>query len=305
MKAVAYPQWKGFELLPEGCLLEQFIDLSGAMGIAYERCVEFYKDFHTHDRLMLVFPRGASSMEVRSLRPRGCFRIDNASLLVVPKDLEHDDEGTSAIYDTLALYPTDTLIRSVAQELKLQFGTMEVFHEKCRKLPRTAWLEQLLQEYFYERVLSRSRIGEREMFLEREIVRELLKQFFRLKEISHADIDSEGATATKAVRYIESNLFSPINSAEICKTIGASESDLLRKFKAATKTTPYNYIKNRRLEEARKLLESTEHPVGDIALLVGYNNFGAFSDAFRAKFGLPPSRYRDAPIKSNPRKLIR
>ncbi len=61
-------KWKGFEIPPQGCLLEQVIDLSLETGIAYERSCRFYKDFHVHDRLMLAFPRGACVMEVRECR---------------------------------------------------------------------------------------------------------------------------------------------------------------------------------------------------------------------------------------------
>ena len=51
MKIVKYIQWKGFEIAPEGCLLDQVIDLSTEMGIAYERSCGFYKDYHVHERL--------------------------------------------------------------------------------------------------------------------------------------------------------------------------------------------------------------------------------------------------------------
>ena len=44
----AFPQWRGFESAPHGHLLDQIVDLSGPMGIAYERSVGFYKDVHTH-----------------------------------------------------------------------------------------------------------------------------------------------------------------------------------------------------------------------------------------------------------------
>src|SRR5689334_393126 len=101
MKIKSFPQWRGFELAPQGCLLDQVIDMTSEMGIAYERSCDFYKDFHTHERLMLVLPRASCKMEVRSRDPKMSFRIDSSSVLIVPKDLEHDDEGVSSIYDTM------------------------------------------------------------------------------------------------------------------------------------------------------------------------------------------------------------
>ncbi|MBY0384953.1 helix-turn-helix transcriptional regulator, partial [bacterium] len=56
--------------------------------------------------------------------------------------------------------------------------------------------------------------------------------------------------------------------------------------------TPYVYIKNRRLEESLRLLKSGQHTVADVALLVGYESFGAFSEAFKEKYGSSPSTYK-------------
>jgi hypothetical protein len=55
----SFSDWAGFELGPDGFVLEQVIDLNGEIGFAYERSCQYYKDFHTHSRTMLVFPRGA------------------------------------------------------------------------------------------------------------------------------------------------------------------------------------------------------------------------------------------------------
>src|ERR1044071_7477450 len=119
MPISAFPQWKGFELSPQGCLLEQVVDLSGETGFAYERSCQFYKDFHVHDRLMLIFPRGSSAMEVRTRRPARTYTVDSETILIVPKGLEHDDEGASSIYDTMALYPSDSLLSRAAKKIGL------------------------------------------------------------------------------------------------------------------------------------------------------------------------------------------
>jgi AraC-like DNA-binding protein len=289
MKAVAYPHWKGFELKPQGCLLEQFIDLSGQMGMAYERCVEFYKDFHAHDRLMLVFPRGASSMKIRTSDES--FSINSRCFLVVPQNLKHDDEGTSAIYDTFALYPDSLLLREMCEDLEIPVKKLEELSSKCQRLVRSKWLEQLLQEYFYERVIQKTSKKHRNL-LEHQIVREILKIYYKISDQVSQDLGQEDDVAIKAIRYIESNLFASISNQTIAKQIGTSESDLLRKMKATVKTTPYAYIKKRRLEEAKKLLETSNHSVGEVALLVGYNNFGAFTDAFKVKYGRPPLSWK-------------
>jgi AraC-like DNA-binding protein len=296
MNKGCYSQWRGFEIAPKGCLLEQFIDLSGPMGIAYERCIEFYKDFHSHDRLMLVFPRGASAMEIRTKTPPQKFLINSREFLIVPAEQTHDDEGVSAIYDTVALYPESELIKNVCVDFRISQKNLRKTISRFAKLNRSLWLEQLVQHYFYLRI-SQKNPDTHIFYLEQAIVREVFSIFWKLNiqtenkdQIQELNLSDENPnTALKALRFIEANLFSNLSNDKIAKFIGASESDLLRKFKVATKTTPHTYIKNRRLEEAKLLLENSDYPIGQIALLVGYNNFGAFSEAFKTKFKTTPS----------------
>jgi AraC-like DNA-binding protein len=261
------------------------------MGFAYERCVDFFKDFHVHDRLMLVFPRGASSMEVRTRAPRKRFSVDSRTFLIVPRGLEHDDESTSAIYDTFALYPDDALLKEVAGDLGVSAADLREFGSSCRIIQRSPWLEQLLQEYFFERVVGR-KSGQHVRFLSQGILREALKLFYKMNAAPLNEGAQTTDVAARAVRFIESNLFSPLSNADIARAVGVSESDLLRKFRQKAGTTPYAFIKHRRLDEAKKLLEMTDHPVGHVSLLVGYNNFGAFTDAFKAKTGSTPLVWR-------------
>ncbi len=292
-KQTTFPQWKGFECSPQGCLLEQVIDLNGDMGFAYERCCEYYKDFHVHDRLMLIFPRGTSSMEVRTAKPRELHRVDSASVLLVPKGLDHDDEGTAAIYDTIALYPTGKLLNTIAKKLEIPLNKIEQLHKHCVKMKRHKKLDQYVQEYFFERVLSkRPADDEDSLFLARRILEETLRAIFPSATKGATDVPPKQATesvAVNALRYIETNLFEELDLKEIAKKSAASVSTLLRRFREEMDLTPHAYIKSRRLEEAHRLLSAGERTVGEVAILVGYGNFGAFSEAFKSQFGILPS----------------
>jgi len=288
-----FPQWEGFELSPEGCLLEQVIDLNGEIGFAYERSCQYYKDFHIHDRVMFVFPRGAGSMEVHTASPKKTLAVDSQSVLIVPKGLRHDDEGTSAIYDTMALYPTQRQLLASARRLNVPLEKLEVFNCDCIKIKRTKKLAQLLQDYFFERVVSKTPADDTDAeYLGRKIIDEVLKSIFpdfASGSASHEDLPIGESVTVRALKYIESNLFEPLEVAEIAKRSGASVSTLIRKFRTEVGATPYSYIKNRRLEESLELLRSGEHSVGEVALLVGYENFGSFSEAFKLKYGRTPS----------------
>lgn len=303
----AFPQWKGFERAPEGHLLDQLVDLGRPMGIAYERGVGFAKGFHTHDRAMVVLPRGSCVVKVRTEGTRSPHAIDSASLLIVPRGLQHDDEGVTSIFDTVALYPSAALLDRVAADEGIAPAEVRKVFGRCQKLPRSRWLEQLLQEYFFARVVSRRESPQTLAFFERQLLVELLASALprrRAADAGRAVASGESVTG-RALRYIESNLFSKLALTAIARQAFASPSTLLRQFRRDTGTTPYGYVKTRRLEEARRLLQAGTHPVGDVAMLVGYENFAAFSTAFKSHFGKAPSSFRPRPGLSKSPRLAR
>lgn len=90
-----------------GKLLDQIEDLKSSMGLAYERAIAYEKSDHSHDRHMLVCPRGACRMRVDFEKEKMSFKVDSTKILWVPANFTHSDEGLSAIYDTLALFPNE------------------------------------------------------------------------------------------------------------------------------------------------------------------------------------------------------
>jgi AraC-like DNA-binding protein len=299
----AYPQWRGFEFAPEGHLLDQLVNLSGPMGIAYERSVGFFKDSHAHDRPMIVLPRGSCVVKVKTASSRSAYRIDNSSLLIVPSGLRHVDEGLTSIFDTIALYPSPSLLDDVANNEGMATARVREFFGRCRKQPRSRWLEQLLHEYFFARVVSRRESAQTLAFFERQMLVELLRSALGRRRATESDwtATSEENVTGRALRYIESNLFSKTPLTAIARQAFASPSTLLRRFRRDTGKNPYAYIKARRLEEARRLIEGGRHPVGDVGALVGYENFGSFSTAFRKHFGKPPSAFQPGPKQARAR----
>jgi len=227
-------------------------------------------------------------MEVRTQKPNQKFTIDSTNFLVVPAAVIHDDEGISAIYDTMALLPEDKFVDEVAKSQN-QVSISRNLKKKCFKLKRTVWLEQLVQQYFFERILSRRHRTDDVVFLERKILAEIFSIASGNRKSSMENSISEEDTAKKAITYIESNLFSNLETESIARQVGVGVATLFRQFKKDIGVSPYAYIKRRRLEEAMRLLKLGKYSVSEVALLVGYENFGAFTDAFKAKYKKVPS----------------
>lgn len=68
-----------------------------------------------------------------------------------------------------------------------------------------------------------------------------------------------------------------------------SRVQLFRKLKAITGLSPTDYIRNFRLEEAKKLLESGGLNVNEVILRTGFGSRQYFAKAFKARYGVLPS----------------
>jgi AraC family transcriptional regulator len=76
---------------------------------------------------------------------------------------------------------------------------------------------------------------------------------------------------------------------------GAAEvepSRLVRGFRRHLRTTPADYLRQLRVQEARALLAGSERPVAEIALDLGFTDQSHLTRVFRRSFGETPAAFR-------------
>lgn len=92
--------------------------------------------------------------------------------------------------------------------------------------------------------------------------------------------------------YIEQDL-AGANLGAIARKLDMTDSHLSRVFKKNTGTNFSEYLSERKLEEAARLLiQSEKVKVADIADMLGYGNPTYFLSRFKAKYGISPTAYR-------------
>ncbi|MBD1390732.1 helix-turn-helix transcriptional regulator [Neiella sp. HB171785] len=89
---------------------------------------------------------------------------------------------------------------------------------------------------------------------------------------------------------IESLLDERLSLQQIAKQLGTSVSTLQRYFKSHHQLTVIEYIRNQRLEKARRALLFEHSSIGEAAYLAGYNHVGNFVTAFRKYFNMTPAQ---------------
>lgn len=95
-----------------------------------------------------------------------------------------------------------------------------------------------------------------------------------------------------ALDYIHTHYARQMELDELASAAMLSKFHFLRLFKTAFKQTPHQYITALRLERAQNLLRKTPIPIGDVALLCGFENFSSFSRLFQQRLRVTPQRFR-------------
>ena len=90
------------------------------------------------------------------------------------------------------------------------------------------------------------------------------------------------------IQYINAHLFEDLTLDRLCSLVYLSRSQLERVFKASTGSSVAEYIKTKRLLEARRLIRSGE-PAGKTCIQCGFNDYSAFYRSYRNRFGVSPS----------------
>lgn len=101
-----------------------------------------------------------------------------------------------------------------------------------------------------------------------------------------------------AIQYILYNYYYPEFSLDsLAGNLAISKNYLCKIFRDRTGKTPFEYLIEVRLENARKRLEQSDAPIQEIAKVVGYRDPLYFSKEFRKKYGLSPMQYRENYLK--------
>ncbi|MFE5318847.1 AraC family transcriptional regulator [Paenibacillus sp. NPDC056579] len=94
------------------------------------------------------------------------------------------------------------------------------------------------------------------------------------------------------IRYIDDHYMNPITLEQLQQEFQLSKYYISHLFKETTHFTVFEYILNRRIVEAKKLLEHTELPIIQVAMSCGFNNLQHFYRIFQRHVQLTPLQYR-------------
>lgn len=106
----------------------------------------------------------------------------------------------------------------------------------------------------------------------------------------------------RVIAYIETNLAAPIQARDLATAATLSTSHFFRGFKVSTGITPFEYVSQRRVELALKLMRTTQDPLSHIAIQCGLCDQSHLCRLFRRLVGQSPAAWRRANA-SGPRRI--
>src|SRR5215472_7835910 len=95
-------------------------------------------------------------------------------------------------------------------------------------------------------------------------------------------------------QHIDLHLDEPLEVGQLASQYGLSTRTLTRRFASATGDGPQAYLRRARVQNGKRLLETTGDPIDEIRRDAGYLDPAAFRRVFKQATGLSPSEYRRA-----------
>lgn len=100
-------------------------------------------------------------------------------------------------------------------------------------------------------------------------------------------------TVSSIAAYVGDRIDQHISVEELAGLAGVSKHHFTRRFKAATGSTPYQFVMAKKLDRAAESLSADLGvSVTDVSQSIGYDNPAQFAKAFRRRFGQAPRSWR-------------
>jgi AraC-like DNA-binding protein len=170
------------------------------------------------------------------------------------------------------------------------FGRTHLASADWQPSPRIVSLaEQILHPPAYGGVLHNLYVESRSI----EIVAEALRSFSADNRQSVETIRTRDHERIRAIAaLLGTKGYVPSSLEDLARDAGMSVSSLQRHFRLAYGMTVFEFVRNARLDEARRSLEHEGLSIAEAAYRAGYSNPANFATAFKRRFGVSPKNMR-------------
>jgi AraC-like DNA-binding protein len=237
---------------------------------------------HTHPSYMFSLPYDSETI----LMVRG-KRVETApnTLFALSPEIEHSEIQNylppkySAIFiDKLHFEEAFSLY----QEEKPFFDAVSIFLKDNR-------LYKLVNEFKFE---AQNSFEGREVLLE-SLANLLTHQIIRtlLDRSTQSFYMSDNIAIGEAIKYLNRHFNEEVTVETLAKYSSLSKSHFTKLFGTSMGISPMEYLKNIRLQHAKKLLIKGDENITQVSLSCGFKSSAYFTKLFRERYGVTPSEF--------------
>lgn len=146
----------------------------------------------------------------------------------------------------------------------------------------------LIHKFMYEAMHKPSGYKIMLQSISTELVIEILRQAL----IEHKTQYTYKSDIKKAIAFMEERYSSNITLEDIAKEVNISPYHLVRLFKSETGKTPFEFLTNIKIDQAKKLIMHSNFNMTEISDICGFANASHFSNVFKKKTGYTPSEFK-------------
>lgn len=241
---------------------------------------------NTYERDLLFFSRGTGFDVFGTMAGRKFKAAPTRAMRVTftPFGVDSDVTFQASAQSSNLMFPNGYLARLVEEQSKREFVPY-LFREDARLIQLARMLEGEVSE---------------PGFASQMLIEGLSQSIASL--LARVDMDKVNGQADRVhlppwkvrrlVDYIEGNLDQSIGLDDLAKMAELSTFHFARVFKLAMGISPYQYVRDRRLERGRELLTASDMGIAELALACGFSNQSHFTAAFSKAMGISPARFR-------------
>lgn len=245
-------------------------------------------NLHWHDYLEIIYLiDGEASFDIKG----EVIEAESGDILFVNKGELH---GGYAIKGSRVNSRAIVYHQSLLDENYLQLSTQELIFTRCIKkgdkdyLKVRGYIENLISEMDYKDTGYEKMITNTLGSLVITLIRD---KYIKIREIK-AQIPQYKDLFDELFRYIAVHYPEKITVKQAAGIVHLSTYHFCRVFKQFTGRTFVNFLKVYRVNEAEKLLRSTNIPIAEIAERTGFGNINYFDQVFKELRQRCPSEYR-------------
>lgn len=201
-------------------------------------------------------------------------------------------EDPKSFCEAVAIYFHPSFIKKIYKDEIPDFLYKETPTFNTQKVASNEFIQQYIHNlipYFDEPELMDEHLAELKI---KELIILLLKSQNRTSVLEFFSELFASPAKLKFQDVVENNIYSDISTEQLAFLCDMSLSTFKREFKRNFNESPATYIRERKIDKAKKLLDTSDMRIQEVGYQTGFNEPSSFSHTFQKVTGLSPSEYR-------------